>query len=133
MDNRLKFLYPVASECGDTAEKHAGKEKPVQALELHKRTKPCAFKRQRREASKHKVAKCWMSLSEKPLLCATGPYRKPTQVMGENPKAGGRSIAKELGKMSRNFGRRDAGVKTGAEDWPRQLFSKNTGLCETAR
>ena len=29
------------------------------------------------------------------------PYRKPTQVdEGENPKAGGRSIAKELGKMA---------------------------------
>ena len=25
------------------------------------------------------------------------------------------------------------GVNRAAENWPRQLFSKNTGLCETAR
>ncbi len=38
---------------------------------------------------------------EKPLSFILYPYRKPTQVdEGENPKAGGRSIAKELGKMA---------------------------------
>ena len=37
---------------------------------------------------------------EKPLLFVLYPYRKPTQVDEENPKAGGRSIVKELGKMT---------------------------------
>ena len=39
---------------------------------------------------------------EKPLLFYLSPYRKPTQVDDEEriPKADGRSIVKELGKMT---------------------------------
>ena len=38
---------------------------------------------------------------KKPLLRYVYPYRKPTQVdEGENPQADGRSVVKELGKMT---------------------------------
>ncbi|XLG13210.1 Hypothetical protein ACI5QL_00635 [Bacillus velezensis] len=56
---------------------------------------------------------------------------------GENPKVIERTLVKELGKMTRNFGRRGAllGCKPerAAVNRPRRLFSKNTGLCEAVR
>ena len=48
---------------------------------------------------------------------------------GENPKTSGRTLVKELGKMTPNFGIRGAS-KEAAENRPKRLFSKNTGLCE---
>ena len=72
---------------------------------------------------------------EKLLLPAVHPYRKPTQVDGgRTPRPAGEALPRNSAKWPRNFGRRGARCKSlAAEDWPRQLFSKNTGLCETAR
>ena len=55
---------------------------------------------------------------------------------GENPKVIERTLVKELGKMTRNFGRRGAQwckPERAAVNRPRRLFSKNTGLCEAVR
>ena len=49
---------------------------------------------------------------------------------GENPETNGRTLVKELGKMTPYFGRRGAS-KEAAEHRPKRLFSKNTGICES--
>ncbi len=74
---------------------------------------------------------CDSSCQEKPLLCDTCPYRKPTQVDEERILRPAGSIVKELGKMT-PLGegcQRDLA----AENRLKQLFSKNTGLCKTER
>ena len=71
------------------------------------------------------------------------PYRKPTQV-GEarSLRRSSELVVKELGKMPRNFGRRGAALgeatcsaepKRAAENRPKRLFSKNTGVCKVVR
>ena len=61
------------------------------------------------------------------------PYRKPTQVDEERILRPTEEVSsRNSAKWSRNFGRRDA-RKLAAEKRPKQLFSKNTGLCETER
>ena len=70
---------------------------------------------------------------EKPLLFIMYPYRKPTQVDEERIlRPTEEALTRNSAKWPRNFGRRGA-WKQAAEDWPKQLFSKNTGLCKTAR
>ena len=70
---------------------------------------------------------------EKPLLFIDRPYRKPTQVDGERiPRPAGEALLRNSAKWPRNLGRRGA-WKQAAENRLKQLFSKNTGLCETER
>ena len=70
---------------------------------------------------------------EKPLLFHAYPYRKPTQVDEERIlRPAGEVLLRNSAKWSRNFGRRDAS-REAAEKRLKQLFSKNTGLCETVR
>ena len=56
----------------------------------------------RRDAEQNKVAKCVSHVPRKAAIALYVPVpSKPTQVdEEENPKAGGRSIVKELGKMT---------------------------------
>ena len=61
------------------------------------------------------------------------PYRKPTQVDEERIlRPAGEVLLRNSAKWPRNFGRRGA-QKWAAEKRLKQLFSKNTGLCETER
>ena len=62
------------------------------------------------------------------------PYRKPTQVDEEKIlRPTEEALPRNSAKWPRNFGRRGALGKRAAENRLKQLFSKNTGLCETAR
>ena len=72
---------------------------------------------------------------EKLLLSAVHPYRKPTQVDGgRTPRPAGEALPRNSAKWPRNFGRRGARPEgRAAGKRPKQLFSKNTGLCETGR
>ena len=65
----------------------------------------------------------------------TDPYRKPTQVDEERIlRPAGEALSRNSAKWPRNFGRRGAHRKLwAAEKRLKQLFSKNTGLCETER
>ena len=59
------------------------------------------------------------------------PYRKPTQVDEERIlRPAGEVLLRNSAKWPRNFGRRGA-TKVAAENRPKRLFSKNTGLCES--
>ena len=70
---------------------------------------------------------------EKPLSWCAYPYRKPTQVDEERIlRPAGEALLRNSAKWPRNFGRRGA-WKQAAENRFKQLFSKNTGLCETER
>ena len=70
---------------------------------------------------------------EKPLSYVPYPYRKPTQVDEERIlRPAGEALSRNSAKWPRNFGRRGA-WKQAAEKWPKQLFNKNTGFCETER
>ena len=61
------------------------------------------------------------------------PYRKPTQVDEERIlRPAGEVLLRNSAKCPRNFGRRGASEEA-AEKWPKQLFSKNIGLCKTER
>ena len=61
------------------------------------------------------------------------PYRKPIQVDEERIlRPTGEVLLRNSANCIRNFGRRSA-MRVAAEKWPKQLFSKNTGLCKTAR
>ena len=62
------------------------------------------------------------------------PYRKPTQVDEERIlRPAGEALLRNSAKWPRNFGRRGATEEVAAENRLKQLFSKNTGLCETER
>ena len=70
---------------------------------------------------------------EKPLWFRGSPYRKPTQVDEERIlRPAEEALSRNSAKRSRNLGRRDA-RRLAAETRPKQLFTKNTGLCEAAR
>ena len=74
------------------------------------------------------------SRREKPLLFITYPYRKPTQVDEERIlRPTEEALLRNSAKCTRNFGRRVAPLRGAAEKRLKQLFSKNTGLCETER
>ena len=61
------------------------------------------------------------------------PYRKPTQVDEERIlRPAGEALLRNSAKWPCNFGRKGAS-KEAAENRLKQLFSKNTGLCETVR
>ena len=61
------------------------------------------------------------------------PYRKPTQVDEERIlRPAGEVLLRNSAKWPRNFGRRGA-TRVVTEKRLKQLFSKNTGLCETER
>ena len=58
------------------------------------------------------------------------PYRKPTQVDEERIlRPTGEGLLRNSAKLPRNFGIRGAPVKGAAENRPKRLFTKNTGLC----
>ena len=66
-------------------------------------------------------------------MFAVYPYRKPTQVDEERIlRPTEEASLRNSAKCTRNFGRRVAS-KEAAEKRLKQLFSKNTGLCETER
>ena len=70
---------------------------------------------------------------EKPLLFMLYPYRKPTQVDEERIlRPAGEALLRNSAKWPRNLGIRGA-TQVAAENRLKQLFSKNTGLCETER
>ena len=70
---------------------------------------------------------------EKPLSFDKHPYRKPTQVDEERIlRPTEEVLSRNSAKWPRNFGRRGASEEA-AETRPKQLFSKNTGLCKAAR
>ena len=71
---------------------------------------------------------------EKPLLFVPYPYRKPTQVDEERIlRPTEEALSRNSAKWPRNFGIRGALFWRAAENRLKQLFSKNTGLCETER
>ena len=103
MDSRFKIPAPLCYQnCGDTGRgSRAGNGKPgasevVAGLE----NPPCI--RRRRDAERNEVVKLRpLPVEKSRYRVARGPYRKPTQVdEREDPKAGGRSVVKELGKMT---------------------------------
>ena len=58
------------------------------------------------------------------------PYRKPTQVDEERIlRPTGEGLLRNSAKLPRNFGIRGASVEEAAENRPKRLFTKNTGLC----
>ena len=62
------------------------------------------------------------------------PYRKPTQVDEERIlRPAGEALLRNSAKWPCNFGRKGASLMEAAENRLKQLFSKNTGLCETER
>ena len=62
------------------------------------------------------------------------PYRKPTQVDEERIlRPAEEALSRNSAKWPRNLGIRGAWHGQAAENRLKQLFSKNTGLCETAR
>ena len=66
-------------------------------------------------------------------MFALYPYRKPTQVDEERIlRPTEEVLLRNSAKRLRNFGIRSA-RKLAAENWSKQLFSKNTGLCKTVR
>ena len=71
---------------------------------------------------------------EKPLSFTWYPYRRPTQVDEERIlRPTEEASLRNSANWSRNFGRRDAMQSMAAENRPKQLFSKNTGLCKAVR
>ena len=50
---------------------------------------------------------------------------------GENPKTNGRTLVKELGKMTPSLREKGCCRDAAAEKSPKRLFSKNTGICES--
>ena len=71
---------------------------------------------------------------EKPLSFRAYPYRRPTQVDEERIlRLTEEALLRNSAKCPRNFGRRGARLRWAAEKRLKQLFSKNTGLCETER
>ena len=76
------------------------------------------------------------SRREKPLLFITYPYRKPTQVDEERIlRPTEEALLRNSAKCPRNFELRKKGSprERAAEKRLKQLFSKNTGLCESER
>ena len=70
-------------------------------------------------------------------MSCSRPYRKPTQVDEERIlRPAGEALLRNSAKCTRNFGIRVAFMyeyMKAAEKRLKQLFSKNTGLCETER
>jgi hypothetical protein len=52
---------------------------------------------------------------------------------GENPKANGRRVVKELGKLTPQLREKGCLGDQAAVNRPKRLFTKNTGLCEVER
>ena len=74
-------------------------ERPVQAWEEHGRKNRRAIRG--RDVERMKVAKHAQGLPRKAAIVPCGPVpQTDTGGWGENPKAGGRSIVKEFGKMT---------------------------------
>ena len=107
-------------------------KRPVQAKEERERKSRPSI--QRRDADRNKSREAGgSSRREKPLLCDICPYRKPTQVDEERIlRPAGEALPRNSAKWPCNFGRKGA-RRLAAENRPKQLFSKNTGLCEAAR
>ena len=101
MDNRWRFLYCHITELwGHRREVVAGDGKPGASAGGAVKEKPYSGSRGR-EAERKEVAKETDRLSGKAAIAYMTPVPKTdTGGWGENPKAGGRSIVKELGKMA---------------------------------
>ena len=66
-------------------------------------------------------------------MCILYPYRKPTQVDEERIlRPTEEALLRNSAKWPRNFGIRGA-YEGRPQRIGKQLFSKNTGLCETVR
>ena len=101
MENRYRFLYPVWTELrGRMHGARAGNGKTGASAGGRGQERPPAGGR-RREAERNEVAKRAWCVPGKAAIAPYGPVpQTDTGGWGENPKAGGRSIAKELGKMT---------------------------------
>ena len=86
--------------CGDACARHEpGEERPVQAEQGEERKNRPPTRG--RDAERKKVAKHAERVPRKAAIVYHVPVPKTdTGGWGENPKAGGRSIVKELGKMA---------------------------------
>ena len=90
----------VVQNCGDACGEHGpGKRRPVQAQEeAGRQIRPPI---QRREVDRTRVGKHACHVPRKAAIATTIPVpQTDTGGWGENPKADGRSIVKELGKMT---------------------------------
>ncbi len=111
-------------------------------LEIHvqavrkKMSQMLVFRFQAVMRSEIKVAKVMMSHCQEKLLARTilPVPQTDTGSRVENTQVSERTLVKELGKMTRNFGRRGADSKiSAAVNRPKQLFIKNTGICKIVR
>ena len=101
MDNRLIFLYCSVTELWGRIDKvWAGNGKPGASRRGAGKGKPSSAT-QGCDAERKKVAKHMECVPRKAAIVYTVPVPKTdTGGRGENPKADGRSIVKELGKMA---------------------------------
>ena len=100
MDNRLIFLYCDATELwGHAREAPPGMEYPGKAERAGTRKNRCQTHPPRDD--RNQVGKSAGRVSRKAAIVRTAPVpQTDTGGWGEEPKAGGRSIVKELGKMT---------------------------------
>ncbi len=101
MESRWRFLHPAQTELwGRGQEAAAGSGKPG-ANGVGAREGNPPGRTRRREADRREVGKAADWLPRKAAMALRGPVpQTDTGGWGENPKAGGRSIAKELGKKT---------------------------------
>ena len=101
MDNRWRFLYWITAELrGRMRKGRAGNGKTGANGGGGGLEKPPSGTRSR-DAERKKVAKRPERVPRKAAIARYAPVPKTdTGGWGENPKAGGRSTAKELGKMA---------------------------------
>ena len=102
--------------------------RPVQAQKVCGRKIPRIS--QRCDADRSLVGKLFSQPSRKAAIAPLWPVPETdTGGWGENPKAGGRSIGKALDTMTPLLREKGCLREQAAENRPKQLFSKNTGLC----
>ena len=102
MDSRWKFLhYMVIKKCGDACgTTRARNGKPRASGGGAGEENPSGIS-QGRDADRIKSREAWETRAEKSRYIYHIPVpQTDTGRQGEDPKAGGRSIAKELGKMA---------------------------------
>ena len=135
MDSRWRFLHHDKAELrGRVRQRGPGGGKPGPSGVPAGQEKPARVEGNRDgDRTKSREAQR-TARREKPLLSLSCPYRKPTQVDGERiPRPAEEALPRNSAKWPRNFGRRGACLWQAAENRLKQLFSKNTGLCETER
>ncbi len=102
MESRWKFLHPAQTELqGRGQEAGAGRGKPGASGRGAREENPLGRNPKTRCGPKIEVGKTVEWLPRKAAMALCGPVPETdTGGWGENPKAGGRSIVKELGKMA---------------------------------